>query len=76
MPKIPNRPHDYIVWTEDSMWAGPCRVRTMRIPHGKTFEMVRGLLPESITKLAVVSAYSAATAKAYAAQSRGIRCSR
>lgn len=59
------RPYEFIVYTDRPPWSG-CRVRTMRIPRGKTFHDVRDQLPASVGKLAVVRAYSASTAREYA----------
>jgi hypothetical protein len=69
------RPSEFIVYTTHPPYPGSgCKVRTMRIPRGKTFHDVRDYLPPSVGRLAVVSAYSASTAREYARDYRGIRC--
>jgi hypothetical protein len=75
MAKRAKRPSEFIVYTDRPPYPrSGCRVRTMRIPRGKSFNDMRDYLPPSVGKMAVVSAYSASTAREHAAQSRGIRC--
>lgn len=71
-----NIPYEYIVFEDRPpfVYGGGCRVRTIRIPRGKTFNDVRDRLPASMGRMAVVRAYSAGTAREYAATRRGVRC--
>jgi hypothetical protein len=76
-----NRPHEYIVYTHRPSFTERdlgyrCKVVTRRIPHGKFYRDYLDYLPASVGRLAVVSAYSAASAKEYAATHRGVRCDR
>lgn len=67
--------HEYIVFTDRPAYPRTgCRVRTIRIPYGKTFDDMRDHLPPTVDRLAVVRAYSAGTAREYAATHRGVRC--
>jgi hypothetical protein len=71
-----NRPNVYVVYTYLPPYGHGtgCRVLTKRIPRGKRFEDVRDTLPASIGTYAVVNAYSASTAREYAASSARVRC--
>ncbi len=73
-----NRPSQYIVYTDMPSYGygSGCQVRVLRVPKGMSRESAYDRLPPTVGKLAWVSAYSAATAKAGAAQSRGIVCPR
>lgn len=69
------KPYEYIVYTSIPPYPSKgCKVHTMRIPRGKTYRDVRDFLPASVGRLAVVSAYSASTAREYARDVRGINC--